>query len=242
MLRIAGQMGISASTVRHHTRDLKVETTHKCVYRRASQSEAVALPFSSDLAYLIGVICGDGCLTQLPRTCQLIISCDARYLELTAKYVDLIEKLVGRKPSVLTRKNGSYFEIRLANKSFSTMFGLPVGAKAHDYPVPEWIFEDLNFVRPFLRGLIETDSGVYHEYRNGGWCSRCLFTNKCDSIMRAFLRGSAALGYNFRHVPTQFQARLTISAQVIIFAKELDLTKERVYIQKGQQAKPRSIY
>ena len=233
LLKIAEHLGISQSTVRHHTRGIVVkEPCEKRLYQRANMSDGVPLPPSVDLAYLTGVICGDGCISQLPRTFALTISCDARYPELIETYTALIEKLLKRRPTVRSGNGGTYFEIRLYSKQLPTVLGLVPGAKQQDYPIPEWIFSDLDYVRPFLRGLIETDGNIYHEYRNKGWCSRCLFTARVESIMTAFLRGTSMLGYEFRLVPHQFQARFTRTALVKQLALELDLKKNRVYIQK----------
>jgi len=200
-------------------------------------SDGVALCPSAELAYLIGVICGDGCISAMPRTYALTISCDTRYPDLITTYVALMEHLLGRKPTVRAGKGGTYFEIRLYSKHLPVVLGLTPGAKQQDYSVPEWIFGDLNYVGPFIRGLIETDGNIYHEYRNKGWCSRCLFTAKVESIMTAFLRGTSLLGYEFRLVPHQYQARLTRTALVKQLALELDLTKNRVYIQKPKSTK-----
>jgi len=214
-----------------------IATMHKRPYRRANMSDGLPLCPSAELAYLIGVICGDGCISAMPRTFALTISCDMRYPDLITTYVALVEKLLGRKPTVRAGNGGTYFEIRLYSKSLPVVLGLTPGAKQQDYPVPEWIFGDLDYVRPFIRGLIETDGNVYHEYRNKGWCSRCLFTAKVESIMAAFLRGTLLLGYEFRLVPHQYQARLTRTALVKQLALELDLVKNRVYIQKPKSAR-----
>lgn len=229
--KIAEEMRISQSAVRHHCRGLVVKVpSQKREYTRANMSDGEPLPPSADLAYLIGVICGDGSLSFMPRTCALTIACDARYPELIETYCNLVGRVLDRKPSIYTGNGGTYFGIRLYGKSLPALLGLPAGAKQQDYPIPEWIFSDLSYVRPFIRGLIETDGNVYHEYRNKGWCSRCLFCAKNESIMQAFLRGTRMLGYEFRRVG--HDARLTRTALVKQLTLELDLKKNRVYIQK----------
>lgn len=237
---IAAETGVPATTVRRWTRDVVAAApARQRPYRRHDALEARPLPPSEDLAYLIGVTCGDGCLWQAPRTCRLLISCDARYPDLVTGYAALIERVLGRRPSIYPKK-ATALEISFYNKDLPLILGLRVGAKSDDYPIPEWIFGSRAFVGPFVRGLIETDGGIYHEYRNGGWCSRCLFTAHYASIMDGFLRGTEMLGYRFRRVGVQ--ARLTVSKEVHRLALELDLTKERVYIQKGQLAKPRKSH
>lgn len=229
---IAQTLGVSCSTVRHHTRGIVVKVPKiKVVYRRDEQLDETPLPPSDKLAYLIGVMCGDGCLFQGPRTVQLCISCDIRYPELIEIYCELILELFGRKAKVYYRKNLA--EVRINSMSLPEILNLPTGAKAQDYPIPEWIWEQDSYLRFWVRGLIETDGNIYHEYRNGGWCSRCLFTAKNRAIMDGFMRATHRLGYPFREVNSQFQARLTRTALVKKLALELDMTKERTYIQKS---------
>ncbi len=232
-LKIAEHLRISASTVRYHCKGIVLKNpTEKRDYRRANMSDGEPLLPSADLAYLIGVICGDGCIYQMRRVCQLSISCDATYPDLIETYAELIEKVTGRKAGKHPTKKGTWVQVRVADKRLPVILGLPAGAKPQNYPIPEWIFSDLNYVRPFIRGLIETDGNIYHEYRNNGWCSRCIFTAKIESIMTAFLRGTQMLGYEFRHVEWCYQARFTRTALVKQLALELDLKKNRVYIQK----------
>jgi len=234
----AEHLRVSQSTVRHHTRAMApLVATEKREYRRANMSDGLPLSPPRELAYLIGVICGDGCIYKLPRTYQLSISCDASYPNLIQTYAALVEKLLGRPASQDATIKGTCVQVRMADKFLPVLLGLPAGAKAQDYPIPEWIWDDLDYVRPFLRGLIETDGNIYHEYRNGGWCSRCIFTAKIESIMSAFLKGTKMLGYDFRLVPRCYQARFTITKEVHRLALELDLTKNRVYIQKPQSAR-----
>ncbi|RYX85649.1 hypothetical protein EON83_04740 [bacterium] len=233
--KIAEHLGVSQGAVRHHSQGIVVKApTQKREYRCATMSDGKPLPPSADLAYLTGIICGDGSISSMPRTYALTIACDARYPELIDTYRELVEKLLQRKPSIYAGKENTYFGIRLYDKYLPTILGLPAGAKQQDYPVPEWIFSELDYVRPFIRGLIETDGNIYHEYRNGGWCSRCLFCAKNESIMQAFLRGTKLLGYEFRRI--KHDARFTRTALVKQLALELDLKKNRVYIQK-----PKSI-
>ncbi len=227
---IAQTLGVSASTVRHHCKGiaLKVPKT-KRVYRREEQLDGTPLPPSDKLAYLIGVICGDGCLYQGPRTVQLSISCDIRYPELIETYSGLILELLGRK--AIVRWHETYAEVRVNSKALPEILNLPTGAKAQNYPIPAWIWEQDSYLRFWVRGLIETDGNIYHEYRNGGWCSRCLFCAKNAAIMESFLRATHHLGYPFRQVG--YDARLTRTALVKKLAIELDMTKERTYIQKS---------
>ncbi len=228
---IAQTLGVSASTVRHHCKGIVLKVPKiKRVYQREEQLDGTPLPPSDKLAYLIGVMCGDGCLYQGPRTVQLSISCDIRYPELIETYCGLILDLLGRK--AIVRWHETYAEVRVNSKAIPEILELSTGAKAQDYPIPAWIWERDSYMKFWVRGLIETDGNIYHEYRNGGWCSRCLFCAKNAAIMEGFLRATHHLGYPFRQVG--HDARLTRTALVKKLALDLDITKERTYIQKSR--------
>ena len=213
--------------MRHHTRDIVVaRPTTKRLYRRDGMLDAAALPPSDELAYLFGVLCGDGCLWQGPKTVQLSISCDARYPNLIEIYCGLLHQLTGR--AAIVARRATYAEVRMNSVALPQMLGLPTGAKAQDYPIPAWIWQQDSFLRFWVRGLIETDGGIYHEYRNGGWCSRCRFTSKTASILDGFLRSTHHLGYPFRKVGCD--ARLTRTALVKKLDAELDIREQRMYI------------
>ena len=243
---IAETLDISCSTVRHHTRGIVVENPQsKRAYQRDDMlHDETPLPPSDQLAYLIGVICGDGNLYQGPRGVQLSISCDGNYPDLISIYCDLIFYLLGRDAGISWRNEATYAEVRIASIVLPRKLGLPTGAKAQDYPIPAWIWEQDSYMKFWVRGLIETDGNIYHEYRNGGWCSRCLFCAKNAAIMEGFLRATHHLGYPFRQVG--HDARLTRTALVKKLAADLDITKERTYIQKSptvrkSKAKARSV-
>ena len=141
------------------------------------QESTKALSPSTDLAYLLGVITGDGCLSRTSRTYKLIISCTASHPELITAYSQLIESVTGRTARICSRNNGTYFEVCTYGNESPALLDIPVGKKSTmNYRVAEWIFSQPEYIRKLLRGLIETDGGIYHEYRNDGWCRRCLFT------------------------------------------------------------------
>jgi hypothetical protein len=185
--KIAEHLRISRSCVRHHCKDIAVKSpTQKRGYWRATMSAEEPLQPSVNLAYLTGVICGDGCIYKLPRTYQLSISCDTQYPDLIETYIALIHSVLGRPASKHATAKANCVQVRVASKSLPVILGIPTGAKQQDSPVPEWIFTDLDYVRPFIRGLIETDGNIYHEYRNGGWCSRCFSAPRMKPSCKPF--------------------------------------------------------
>lgn len=105
---------------------------------------------------------------------------------------------------------GNYTVIRIINKALPGLLGVPSGAKVKNgYSVPEWIFSSLDFVKPFLRGLIETDGGIYIIHRGAATGWHIHFTAYYEPIMQAFLRGAQMLGYKFRRKGTKLLSALS---------------------------------
>lgn len=196
---IAEMTGLSPSVVRYHTRDIEVVTTQKRPYLRYSRQEAVkTLEPSLDLAYFWGVFAGDGSLSRQPRTFKLAIACDPRYPDLIKTYTDLMERLTGRMPTV-SLSSCNYMRIVLYGQVLPELFGLPYGRKTDNgFTVPEWIFENRDYTAFCLRGLIETDGGIYKRHRiEKGRTWECIFTAYNVVIMEAFLRAADLLGFRF---------------------------------------------
>lgn len=231
---IAQETGLSPTAVQYHVRGISVETALSVSQWKSNIREPILRPTqplqpSKDLAYLIGVISGDGSLHALPRTCQLCISCDGHFPDLVAAYAGLIERVTGKIAHIYWRNNGAYVEVKAYSKYFPLMFNLPCGAKTENgFTVPDWIFENIEYVKLFVRGLIETDGGIYHTYHKKGWYWYCWFTAYNDVIMLAFMKAIELLGYTF--IRQGVRARMSNTAEVKRLVGELNITKVREYV------------
>jgi hypothetical protein len=195
---------------------------------KVNQPPSSPLMPSEDLAYLIGIISGDGCLYNFERTCELIISCDNDFPELIEKYAALLKKMIAGNIRIQRSSQGDYSVVRLINKHLPLLLGLRTGSKVlNDYVVPEWIFTSNDYVKPFIRGLIETDGGIYIINRGAarGW--HCDFTSYYEPIMTAFMRGAEMLGFTFRR--RGVRARLSVTAEVKRLIETLETSKFREY-------------
>lgn len=224
---IAERLSVSASTVRYHTR--RVPAPFRLIPRPKKErlpGEAVRLEPSEDLAYFWGIFSGDGSLTNLPRTCQLNISCGNDYPFLIERYADLLERLFGKKPGQDRRKN--WTNLRLYLKILPEILEIPCGKKSENgFSVPEWIWSEPGYVTAFLRGLIETDGGIYRIYHRGGEFWQAVFTATVPAVMEAFQRSVVYLGYSFRR--SGAVCRLSKTAEVLRLIEDLKIEKVRQY-------------
>ena len=184
---------------------------------------------STEFAYLIGVIAGDGCITRAGRGYKLEISCDAAYPELITIFQKLVNEVTGLRTSVLKVRGKQCFRIVANSTRLPDLLGLPAGAKVTSgFTIPEWIFHDVVYVRAFVRGLIETDGTVARVYRHGGWYWHIHFSASNPNIMTSFLRAVGILGYSFKVTGTK--AYLANTEQSKTMVTELGIAKYKEYV------------
>ena len=125
---------------------------------------------STKLAEFIGIMLGDGGVGKL----QISITLNSiKDLDYSRYVVSLCESLFDHKPKIRKRKNANALEIYFNGKNLVKMltdFGLIQGNKVkNQVDVPSWIKSNLKFKRICLRGLMDTDGGVFiHKYKVRG--------------------------------------------------------------------------
>lgn len=133
---------------------------------------------SEKLAELFGIILGDGSISNTQIKISLDRVSDKRYISFVA---ELVKMTLGEEPSKFNRE--STVELYLSGVELVKLLeknGLERGNKvAHQVKIPEWIMKNQKYSRACLRGLFDTDGGIYiHKHGGGrwnnlGWC----FTN-----------------------------------------------------------------
>lgn len=128
------------------------------------------IDFNEDLAEYVGIMLGDGGITSGQCTITLNSVADREYVLFILR---LGEKLFGEIPKTIKRKNSKaiiiYYNGVLLVKFF-VKIGLKIGNKVkQQVDVPEWIKNSQNLSRACLRGLIDTDGGIFlHKYKVSG--------------------------------------------------------------------------
>lgn len=122
-------------------------------------NKPVFLPkfFSEELAYLTGVIIGDGHVSK---------KLEIRIVEETKEHTDyltgIVYKIFGYRPVIVS--TGSYYIIIISSAPihffFTKVIGLPEGKKKYKEFVPTFIRLNLDLTVNFLRGLFDSDGGV----------------------------------------------------------------------------------
>lgn len=151
----------------------------------------ITLPgYNSDLAELIGICLGDGCAWGYQTSITLGTVNDRTYIPYV---VSLIKRIFPEVfVSTIYRKNEKALDIRI-NSKVVTDFLRSMGIISHNKQVPEWIIQDLNFVKACIRGLIDTDGTfIIHKYSVKGKIYEYLkisFTNRSENLLNFLYQG-----------------------------------------------------
>jgi intein/homing endonuclease len=179
------------SSVRKISETMKAKGLNNFSAWQKSQDKPIELVRNGDLAELIGMVLGDGSIHAYARTEGLRIVLPSKKPRMVERYALLVEKVFGKKPSVLPRKKAACFDIRLYQKGISERLGIPTGArKDMVHFVPEWIFQNRDFVILYLRGLFEAEGCICHH--EATYTHKLIFTNLNLSlleIVRTLLEG-----------------------------------------------------
>lgn len=125
---------------------------------------------NTGLAEFVGLTLGDGGITSG----QLCITLNSeKDTELTKFVINLGERLFGEKPRILKERRCKAFRIYYNGESlvkYLLKIGLKTGNKVkQQVDVPEWIKRSDKFRISCLRGLMDTDGGVFvHKYKVNG--------------------------------------------------------------------------
>lgn len=162
--QIASRLGVGKSTI--------IRTLQESPLR--SKAEAAQLRYEplylagnhEELAYLVGIYLGDGCLIQSSRTELLDIACDTKYKGLMERFANLVSRVFGKSPAVHKDHASNCVHIRLYGRGISSILGFEPGPKhGRDLRIPTWIKTNASWSKRCLRGLFETDGYVH--YRRG---------------------------------------------------------------------------
>ena len=147
------------------------EKTGKFQKRKIFARKLITKPNKSvELAEFVGIMLGDGGMTNNQITISLNRETDYEYM----MYVkNLLSKLFDVEPSLREDRDSLATDIvvsRMELVDFCKSIGLKVGNKIkQQVDIPSWIKQNEKFMTVCVRGLVDTDGSVFnHKYRVGG--------------------------------------------------------------------------
>jgi hypothetical protein len=156
--------------------------------------------YSKRLAEFIGVMLGDGSIGNKQISITLNSIKDLEYSHYVAR---LCDQLFGKNPKIRKRKNANALEIYLSGINLIKIlveFGLVPGNKVkHQVDVPAWIKTRNEYKLMCLRGLMDTDGGIFiHRYKVNGrkyFYKKICFTNYSSNLLNFVFNTLNELGF-----------------------------------------------
>ena len=126
--------------------------------------------FSKELAEFVGILLGDGHIGREQWSITLNSIADIDYVNFVGK---LINSLFGFKPGIYKRKHMNAIVISgsgINSIKYLQSIGLIIGDKVkQQVGVPSWIYQNQAYRISCLRGLMDTDGGIFmHRYKVNG--------------------------------------------------------------------------
>lgn len=150
---------------------------------------------SKELAELIGVVLGDGNISQFPRTERLIVVGNSNNLGFIKRYAFFIEELFGKKPLISKITNANAIRISLYQKYISKRLNIPTGNRCNIYyEIPLWIKENRRFLIYFLKGLFEAEASLSIHVQTCTYNFQ--FCNYNKSLLESVKTSLEILGYH----------------------------------------------
>jgi len=151
---------------------------------------------SKKLAYIIGIAIGDGNLSNPNgRAVRLRISCDNKYPKLIKRISKNISELFPKNKVSLIKRKDNCTDI----SCYSNRWELILGWKAKDgskfkqkISIPKWIKASNDYIKPCLKGLLETDGSIYFDRKY----IMVNFVTIIPTIANDFIEITKKIGYN----------------------------------------------
>lgn len=187
---------------------------------------------SLELAYLLGVVIGDGNIFEYPRCERVRIYCDSRYPALITKFRLLTDKVLNVNSVATPKKGENCVVISAYKKHIAHLLGVKASAKKLWLDIPLWLEQPL-YAAEYIRGLVETDGSVAYVVRDtGSYYSSVIFTSAYPVIMDSFLRAASGLGFNFKPNKTKVTVTLGGKDDVETFMGCIGVEKMLIYKRK----------
>ena len=156
-------------------------------------------PYSEELAEMIGIILGDGSINNYQVRITLSSKVDKDYAIFVKK---LMQRVFNESPSIMERVKYNTIELTISGVGLVEILeqlGLKRGNKiAHQVSFPKWILNNPQYRSACVRGLFDTDGGLYL-HKKGlkkylGWCFSSFSIPLLNNVMKVLVD----LGFNIK--------------------------------------------
>ncbi len=155
--------------------------------------------YSEKLAELVGILLGDGAISNYQVRVSLDRNVDRQY----ATFVrNLMHDVLGERPSFMERSEDNIIALTISGAGLVEVLeqiGLRRGNKVeHQVDFPKWVRSKRSYQIACVRGLFDTDGGLYfhHKVKKSylGWC----FANSSKPLLQSVMDILLSLGFNVK--------------------------------------------
>lgn len=204
---------------------------HPELYQHCNLRKKISVPrHSRELAEFFGIMLGDG---GMNNSYQAVISLHRKNDKEYAVFVrDLVKRLFQIIPVTYryhSKKSENVIGVTVASVAvleFLLSRGLTRGSKVkHQAGVPGWITRNINFSTACLRGLVDTDGGIYyHNHRTNGY--KCFniglcFTSRSLPLINFAESTLSNLGFTPKKSSDGFNVHLYRQKEVLRYVEQI---------------------
>jgi len=200
-----------------------------------------AIAFNEDLAEFVGAVLGDG------HVCFIKSSDDFRHTgtysiriagEINKEsdyHLNYLKSLVKKifnleAKEILSKKSNTRF-LDISSKELVELFifmGIKPGNKIENQStIPQWIFDNNDYLRCCLRGLIDTDGSIFRMSKRDSNLIRINFTNHNFSLLNDVYSAFVKLGFHPSKIINNKQFYISRQKEVWKYLKEIGFSNNK---------------
>ena len=170
-------------------------------------SKKIVLPLkpTQDLAYICGILAGDGSINYRPKKNEYSIKCVGNPKDEKEMYTEVIQptfkKVFGISPAVKMRDGGTTFGLVIYSKDLVTYLtktvGLPLGPRYGKLAIPKLFLGNHSLTTEFIRGVFDTDGCISFKkrYTQKPYYPVISLCSKSERFMRQIARVLKSKGF-----------------------------------------------
>ena len=150
---------------------------------------------SGELAFLIGMVLGDGNIGKFPRTERLLIALNTNYPLLINYVTYIMTKFFEKDATVQKVKNSNCARIWVYQKQISQRLQIPSGNKRWIISgIPNWVWRSRKYIIECLKGLFEAEGSLSIHLPTCTY--NFAFSNKNQKLLDDVEKALKILGFN----------------------------------------------
>lgn len=182
-----------------------------------------SLEQNEKLAFLVGIVLGDGNIFRFPRTEGLRITLGTDKPMLWEYTASVMKEVFHKKPDVAKVVNSECMRLTIYQKHISERMQIPCGNRREaTIRLPRWISKNRIYLIVFLRGLYEAEGSFNVHLPTGTY--KMIFSNRNATLLDIVYNAVWRLGFH----PHRSKYKIQISKKAEVYAFK-DLIEFRKY-------------